>query len=111
MGDVLKGMVKKSYPASGYAMREIEWLMATYHVSLHDAVWRFPRVVILMLIPAYAERQGQSAGMTRPDRASQHARKKMRSMLEREFDVVDKPISEVGWQIGEPPQFIKQRYL
>lgn len=92
-------------------MREIEWLMATYHLSLEVAVWQFPRVIIHLLIPAYAERNGQSAGMTRPDRASIAARSEMRDMLASQYEITDAPLNQIGWQIGDPPEFIKKRFL
>lgn len=85
--------------------------MATYKVSLFDALWRFPRVVIWMLIPAYAERQGQPAGMSPIDRASSAARREMRNNIQTYYDIVDDPLDRIGWQAGEPPAWIKSRYL
>lgn len=99
-------MCKSKAPVMGYAVQEVEWLMATYSMSCHYATWEHPRMLTLVLMPAYAERQGHKAMMSYTDRASAAAREQVGRWIAANFDVVDASPAEIGWRLGKPPAFM-----
>lgn len=75
--------------------------MAEYGVSLQAAIWEFPLVAAVALLPIRNQRvTGKSQGPTSAQKALIAARNKARAFLRENFHVVDKPVETVGWQLG-----------
>lgn len=85
--------------------------MATYRVSFKKAMWKFPRLMTFLLMPVYAQRQGANAQISFADRASIRARQEARRWIETYFEITDEPIETIGWQLGDPPAWIKNKLL
>lgn len=99
-------MQRDAAPVRGYVMREVEWLMATYGISYKKAIWRFPRLLTHLLMPVFAQRQGATGGLSFAERASIKARQSATAWLELHYNIIDKPLAETGWQLGEPPSWL-----
>lgn len=62
--------------------------MATYGLTLADAVWRFPYRAALVLVAAYNARHGGTGTGPDPcDRAVARARRRARAFLESHFTI------------------------
>jgi hypothetical protein len=57
-------------------------------------------VIALVLMPVRNQRHGGNGGPGYIARASMAARNKARHFLEEHFTIVNKPLPEVGWQLG-----------
>lgn len=87
--------------------REIEWLCATYNLTPEQAIWDWPIVLTQLFMPAYNIRQGGDSDVSgAADKASSLARLAKRASLEARYTIVDKPVSEVGWQFGDKPTIV-----
>lgn len=68
---------------------------------LEVAVWNTSLLVPLVLMPVRNERLGGGGGPSYVTRAGNAASAKAREFLEAHFEIVDKPPTETGWQLGE----------
>jgi hypothetical protein len=74
-------------------------------MTIADAIWRTPLAVPLVLMPVRNERLGGSGGG--PDyvtKASLSAKNRARAFLEKHFEIVAKPLAEIGWMLGADTQ-------
>lgn len=79
----------------------MEWLAAEYKISIADAVWKVPLEIALILLPVRNERLGGSGGPSYSVKASMRARNKAARFLQEHFEIVNKPVTETGWKLGE----------
>lgn len=61
-------------------------------------------MIPLVLLPVRNERHGGSAGPSYTQRASMDARNKALAFLTTHFEIVKRPLAEIGWQLGGDTQ-------
>ena len=64
-----------------------EFLLSSYHLTLHDAVYQFPLVVAIILQRAASERSGNSSAISYADDAALNARRKVRRYYEENYTI------------------------
>lgn len=74
--------------------------MAEYHLTLTEAVFEFPLAAANVLLPVRNERQGGNSGPGFVTSASIRGRNTAKAWLEQHYQIVDKPVAEVGWKLG-----------
>lgn len=99
-------MIRAKNPVMGFAAEEAEWLMATYGLSLEEALWRQPRVATLVLMPASRERTGATGLMSYTDMASARARNEVWRWINARYTIVNDSPAVIGWQLGDAPAFL-----
>lgn len=57
-------------------------------------------MIPLVLLPVRNERMGGSGGPSYATRAGNAASTRARRFLEQYFTIVDKPVTDTGWQLG-----------
>lgn len=67
-------------------------------------MWRTPLVVALVMMPVRNERIAGRSGPNYVDRKTMEARNRARAFLEAHFEIVAKPVTEVGWVLGAENQ-------
>ena len=79
----------------------MEWLAHEYQITIAEAVWETPLEIALILLPVRNQRLGGSSGPSYATKASMRARNKAAKFLREHFEIVNKPVSETGWKLGE----------
>lgn len=68
-------------------------------MSWERAVWDTPLAIPLIMLPARNERHGGKTGPSYATNAAIDARNRCRQWLETHFEITDRPLHEVGWQL------------
>jgi hypothetical protein len=71
--------------------------VAEYRLSFDAAVWDFPLLLAVVMLPVRNERQGGKSGPSYATNAAIDARNQARIWLETHFRIVQKPLAETGW--------------
>jgi len=80
-------------------MAAVEWIVAEYSYKFDAAVWDFPLVLAIIMLPVRNERNGGSTGPSYSTNAAIDARNRCRAWLEQHYTITNKPLIEVGWQL------------
>jgi hypothetical protein len=71
--------------------------VAEYRLSFDAAVWDFPLLLAVVMLPVRNERQGGKSGPSYATNANIDARNRARAWLEARFLITDKSPAEIGW--------------
>lgn len=77
--------------------------MAEYRLSFDAAVWDFPLVLAVLMLPVRNERQGGKSGPSYATNAAIDARNRARIWLEANFQISPKPLAEIGRVLTPDP--------
>ena len=81
-------------------MATVEWLAHEYRIPFPEAVWEFPLILAILMLPVRNERNGGETGPSYATTAAINARNKAREWLKQNYDLTEKPLSETGWVLG-----------
>ena len=81
-------------------MAAVEWIVAEYGYTFEKAVWDFPMILAVIMLPVRNERNGGDTGPSYAVNAAIDARNRCREWLETHYTLTNKPITEVGWVLG-----------